>query len=88
MVTTQPDFTNSKAGDCTESFTLEFYDTLVGAWYTASVGTPGFVSAIGTIGDFDMFLDGVDASSISYRPETSFDARITVTLPDSVMTVG
>ena len=63
-VTTSPNFTNNKSGDCTETITLEIYDTSTASWYTASVGTPAFVTAFtAATGAFDTYLDGVDAAS-------------------------
>ena len=86
--TTTPDFTNSKAGVCAETFTLEVFDTATSSWYTASVGNPDFVTSIGVSGNFDTYLDGIDAPSVALRPETSFTVRITVFLADSVQGIS
>ena len=87
-VTTTPDFTNSKAGICAETFTLEVFDTTTSSWYTASISTPAFVTSIGVSGNFDTYLDGIDAPSVALRPETSFTVRITVFLADSVQGIS
>ena len=85
-LTTTPSFTQTGNVNCLADYTLEFIDG-TGAYVAAVVNTfPPFVRAIDTsTGGFDIYLDGVDALSISYRPEVFFDGRITVTLQDSIL---
>ena len=82
------DFTSTIVA-CYVDFTVEYYHSSAGAWATASVGTPDFITTMfNTNGDFDIELDGVDAASVAYRPETSKDLRITAFLEDSIATAA
>ena len=74
------------SGACPIDITVEYYNTVSDAWEpTSSVATPFITSTSGN--GFTVDLDGVDAASISYRPETSIDCRITANMPESIMTV-
>ena len=75
---------DNMSGSCTISVAIEYYNTASGNWEAQSaLATPFITSTSGT--GFDVYLDGVDAASQAYRPETSIDCRITATMPDSLM---
>ena len=73
---------------CQIIYSLQYYDTSSNSWLTASAGSPSYIASAGmpNSGDFDVSLDGVDADSISYRPETSIDYKFVANLPDSIAT--
>ena len=53
-----------------------------------SIGTPNYITDLGTSTYLDYYIeidiDGTDANSAPYRPTSSYDLRITATMPDSV----
>ena len=79
------DISENMSGACTIDYTVEYYNTGGGTW-DAPTSVP-FVSWASGTDNFDIYLDGIDADSISYRPQTSFDLRITAFMPDSIQTV-
>lgn len=88
-LTTAPTFSHTGNVNCEVVCTLEFLDS-TGAYVQAVVNSfPPFVRSIDTTtGSFGIYLDGVDALSVSYRPEEFFDGKITVTLTESILSAA
>ena len=72
---------------CAINYYYEIYDPQTATWSTLDT-TPNYVSDLGTSTYLDYFIeidvDGTDANSASYRPSSSFDLRITASMPDSI----
>ena len=85
LITTPP-FSHTGNVNCIVVCTLEFLDS-TGTYAQAVIDTfPPFIRSIDTTtGSFGIYLDGVDALSVSYRPEVFFDGKITVTLTESIL---